>query len=222
MWLCSILLPLSTLILTINAANLEPPRKYPSQKSVIISAVFTNWPAAVTHPSSNTSITFSGSTSSTPSAPSTPSTPSVPSTPLYHTSGLPPPSTSTPSSTPTIVTTTLGFSPIPLPPAATPNQNEACCFVVQDVVTEEWWDIFTTSSIFKVVTKTQITARFTPYPNGTVTNLEINTVAINTSVPATARIGVNPISLLSNAAAHPAEYTQVNNGTATVTGGVTM
>jgi hypothetical protein len=140
---CSILLRLSTLILTINAANLGPPRKYPSQKSVIISAVFTNWPAAVTYPSSNTSITFSGSTLSTPSTPSTPSapltpsTPSVLSTPLYHTSVLPPPSTSTPSSAPNIVTITLGFIPIPLPLATTPNQNKACYFVVQDIVTEE-------------------------------------------------------------------------------------
>jgi hypothetical protein len=203
-----------------------------SSRSVLNSAVFTNWSAAASYNTSIIATTVSGSTLTIPSTSSTPSTPlyqssvliiSISPAPLYRSSVLPLPSTSIPPpSTLIFVTTTLGYSTFPLPPAATPDQNKACCFLVQDIVTEEWWDVFTTSSIFKVLTKTQITARFTPYPNRTVINLEFNTIAVNTSVAVTARIGVNPISLLGNAAAHPAEYTQVNNGTATVTGGVTV
>jgi 3-polyprenyl-4-hydroxybenzoate decarboxylase len=106
--------------------------------------------------------------------------------------------------------------------AASPNPDHICCFVVQDVVSEEWWDIVQTSSIYTVVKRTQITAHLTPYPTTTITSYEYNVQTTNASFPVTAQIGVNPISLFGNGAPLPTQVAQSNNGTALITGGVTV
>jgi hypothetical protein len=97
-----------------------------------------------------------------------------------------------------------------------------CCFVVQDVVHEEWWKMSTTGSLDKVVNLTQITAYLTPYPRTTITNYEIHVQTTNASFSYTIQSGANPISLFGNQAPHPAEIANSNNGTALITGGVTM
>ena len=100
--------------------------------------------------------------------------------------------------------------------------DQLCCFVVQDVVSEEWWDIIATSSIYTVVNETQITAHLTPYPTTTITSYEINVIPTNASVPVTAQFGANPIPLFANGAPLPTQVDQSNSGTALVTGGVTV
>jgi hypothetical protein len=94
--------------------------------------------------------------------------------------------------------------------------------VVQDVVSEEWWDIVTSTSVYKVVNLTQITAHVTPYPTTTITSYEFHVQTTNASFPFTIPLGVNPISLFGNAAPHPTEVAQPINGTALVTGGVAV
>jgi hypothetical protein len=94
--------------------------------------------------------------------------------------------------------------------------------VVQDVVSEEWWDIVTTSSVYKVVNLTQITAHVTPYPTTTITSYEVHVQTTNTSFPFTIELGVNPIPLFGNAAPYPTEIAQPINGTALITGGVSV
>ncbi len=106
--------------------------------------------------------------------------------------------------------------------AVPPNPDLLCCFVVQDVVSEEWWDIVATSSIYTEVDETQITAHLTPYPTTTITSYEINVYPTNASLPVTAQVGLNPIPLFSNGAPLPIQVDQPNNGTALVTGGVTV
>jgi hypothetical protein len=106
--------------------------------------------------------------------------------------------------------------------AASPNPDLLCCFVVQDIVSEEWWDIVATSSIYTEVDETQITAHLTPYPTTTITSYEINVYPTNASLPVTAQVGLNPIPLFSNGAPLPTQVDQSNNGTALVTGGVTV
>ena len=102
------------------------------------------------------------------------------------------------------------------------NPDHICCFVVQDVVSEEWWGVVLSSSILTEVTRTRITAHLTPYPTTTITSYEYHYQTINASIPVTAQVGVNPISLYGNGAPHPAEVNQLNNGTALVTGGLTV
>jgi hypothetical protein len=106
----------------------------------------------------------------------------------------------------------------PAPPGPAP----VCCFVVQDVVSEEWWDIVTTSTVYYVVNVTEITAHITPYPTTAVTSYEFNVQTTNASFPFTIQLGANPISLFGNSAPHPTEVAQPINGTALVTGGTTV
>lgn len=129
--------------------------------------------------------------------------------------------TSKSSTSSAIVRTPSAFA-VDIPPAATPNPDYGCCFVVQDVVGEEWWDVVATSSIYKVVDRTQITAHLTPYPTTTITNYEVHVQTTNASFPVYAHIGVNPIVLFGNGAPLPAQVAQANNGTALITGGVTV
>ena len=106
--------------------------------------------------------------------------------------------------------------------AAPPNADLLCCFVVQDVVSEQWWDIIATSSIYTEIDQTHITAHLTPYPTTTVTNYEINVVPTNASFPVTAQVGANPIPLFSNGAPLPTQVDKEINGTALMTGGITV
>jgi hypothetical protein len=106
-------------------------------------------------------------------------------------------------------------------PALTPPPF-ACCFVVQDVVSEEWWEIFSMSSVYKVVNVSKITAHVSSWPGTTTTSYETNVQTTNASFPFSIQVGYNPISLFGNFAPHPSEATQSNNGSALITGGVTV
>ena len=78
----------------------------------------------------------------------------------------------------------------------------------------------TTSSVYKVVNLSMITAHVTSWPGTTTTSYEINVQTTNASFPFTIQLGYNPISLFDNGAPHPTEVTYSNNGTALITGGV--
>ena len=105
---------------------------------------------------------------------------------------------------------------------STSTTPPVCCFVVQDVVSEEWWGMVTTSSVYKVVNLSLITAHVTSWPGTTTTSYETNVQTTNASFPFTIELGYNPISLFDNDAPQPTEITYSNNGTALITGGVTV
>jgi hypothetical protein len=107
-------------------------------------------------------------------------------------------------------------------PPAFRTPPPVCCFVVQDVVSEEWWNIERSSSVYKVVNLTKITAHITSWPGTTTTSYDINVRTTNASFPFTIQVGYNPISLFDNSAPHPTEVDHSNNGSALITGGVTV
>jgi hypothetical protein len=96
--------------------------------------------------------------------------------------------------------------------------------VLQDRVSEEWWNIVQTSSIIKEVNVTKVTAHVTSWPGTTTTSFETNVHLTNKSVPVTFNLGgYNPISLFPNKAlATPTQIIHSHSGTALVTGGITM
>jgi hypothetical protein len=106
--------------------------------------------------------------------------------------------------------------------APAPTHPPSCCFVVQDVVSEEWWEIFSMSSVYKVVNISRITAHVSSWPGTTTTSYETNIQTTNASFPFSIQVGYNPISMFGNFASHPSEVTQSINGTALITGGVTV
>jgi hypothetical protein len=73
-----------------------------------------------------------------------------------------------------------------------------------------------------VVNLTSYTTYITLLPNATNSRIETHVYTTNHSFTYSWEVGVNPISLLSNGAPGPTEVTQPNNGTAVVTGGVTV
>jgi hypothetical protein len=80
----------------------------------------------------------------------------------------------------------------------------------------------TTSSVFKVVNLSKITAHVSSWPGTTTTSYEVNVQPTNASFPFTINLGRNPISLFGNGAPHPTQVSHSNNGTALVTGMVTV
>ena len=73
-----------------------------------------------------------------------------------------------------------------------------------------------------MINLTSITTLITPYPNGTVTNIVTNVYLTNGTFTWPGTGGANPISGYRNGAPGPAEVTAELNGTAVVTGGVTV
>ena len=80
----------------------------------------------------------------------------------------------------------------------------------------------TTSSVFKVVNLSKITPHVLSLPGTTTTSYETNVQPTTASLPFTINLGQNPISLFRNDAPHPTEVTHSNNGTALITGTVTV
>lgn len=108
--------------------------------------------------------------------------------------------------------------------AAGPTPSN-CCFIVQDVVNEYWWDIYNTTSATSVVTLTSITVFITPGLNTTITNFETNVYTTNASTTVAIPVGQNPISLFWNNAPQPVEVSvelESSTGSQIVTAGVTM
>lgn len=109
----------------------------------------------------------------------------------------------------------------------TPTTSEAhatpiCCFVVQDTVSEEWWQETSYSSAYDVVNVTSITTLITAYPNVTYTNYETHVYTTNHSFLFSYLVGINPITNFINDAPGPTEVEHSLNGTAIVTAGVTV
>jgi hypothetical protein len=100
-----------------------------------------------------------------------------------------------------------------------------CCFIVQDVVTEFWWQSYSTKPVQYSVDLTSITTLITPYADTTITNYETHVYTTNGSYTATDAIRQNPIQLFLDSAPQPDEKQHIlfsSNGTQIVTAGVTM
>lgn len=97
-----------------------------------------------------------------------------------------------------------------------------CCFLVQDTVSEEWWNQYNYTTFASVVNLTSYTTFITVLPDATSTRVESHVYPTNHSFTTSHRIGLNPISLLDDGAPGPKEVKHANNGTAIVTGGITV
>jgi hypothetical protein len=101
--------------------------------------------------------------------------------------------------------------------------THVCCFVVQDTVTEEWFQQTSYSTTHSVVNLTSITTFITPYPNTTKTAFETHVYTTNATFNFSIPNGINPLTLMTNDAPGPAQTTVMNvNGTAAITGGMTL
>lgn len=93
--------------------------------------------------------------------------------------------------------------------------------MIQETVNEDWWPVANVTYETKEVNLTSITTLITPYRNGTITNIVTNVYPTNASFPVTKTLG-NPIDLYPNNAFSFEEFDTELNGTAVVTGGVTV
>jgi len=94
-----------------------------------------------------------------------------------------------------------------------------CCFVVQDTVSEVWWQVTSYSSTFSIVNLTSLTKLITKYPNTTLTNYEINVYPTGVSSTWTYLIGANPIKNEINYGPGPSEVEVTLNYTTPITTG---
>ena len=94
--------------------------------------------------------------------------------------------------------------------------------MVQDTVSEDWWQMTTFSTGQSVINLTSITTYITPFKNGTVTNIVTNVYLTNGTFSWPITGGVNPISDYINGAPGPSQVATELTGTAVVTGGVTV
>lgn len=121
-----------------------------------------------------------------------------------------------------IVTPTLSYFNSTLP-ALKSTTTSVCCFVVQDTVTEEWFQQTSYSVTHSVVNLTSITTFVTAYPDTTKTAFETHVYTTNATFNFSIPNGINPLTLMTNDAPGPAQVTVMNvNGTAVTTGGMTL
>ncbi|KUJ11684.1 uncharacterized protein LY89DRAFT_229739 [Mollisia scopiformis] len=104
----------------------------------------------------------------------------------------------------------------------TVQTHAPCCFVIQDTISEEWWQRTSYISATNLVNLTSYTTYITERPGITATRVETNVYLTNASFAFTFLVGKDPISNLINSAPTPVEATQVLNATQIVTGGITM
>ena len=122
----------------------------------------------------------------------------------------------------TTVTMPFSNTTTAAPKTSSGSGAPVCCFVVQDTVSEEYWQQYTTTTQYSVVNLTSITTLITPYPSVTSTNYETNVYTTNAYFIGTQDSGYNPIYLYKNAVPGPVETVGVLNGSQTVTAGITM
>lgn len=103
-----------------------------------------------------------------------------------------------------------------------PVTPSVCCFVVQDTVSEVWWQITSYSSKFNVVNLTSLTTLITKYPNTTSTNYKINIYTTELSTTWTHLIGTNPIKNEMNYGPGPSEVEVTLDHTTLITTGDTV
>jgi hypothetical protein len=97
-----------------------------------------------------------------------------------------------------------------------------CYFVIQDTVSEYWWEEYSTEAPqYFVVNLTSITTLVTPYVDTTIT--ETNVYTTNTTVTVTDQVGYNPASLMVNDGPQPFEATSsIADSTQIITAGATV
>jgi hypothetical protein len=107
-------------------------------------------------------------------------------------------------------------------PSAAPSN---CCFVVQDTITENWWQEYTTVTYYQTMNATYITTLVSPYIDTTVTNVVTDVKSINATLSSVNTVGYNPATMMINNAPQPAQVTGASfglNGSQIVTAGVTV
>lgn len=126
-------------------------------------------------------------------------------------------------STPVTVTSSRSSTSSSQPSTSSPfnvSTSEMCCFVVQDTISEEWWEEYSTTSTHGLVNLTAITTYVTQGPNGTTLSSTSTVTLTNTSFVFSYNVGGNPLATLSNPAPGPTETNGPLTGSATMTGGV--
>jgi hypothetical protein len=105
----------------------------------------------------------------------------------------------------------------------TSSATSSCYFIVQDVVSEYWWDIFYPDPYVQVETSTSISDLVTALANSTITKHVTHLYTTKITYSSTATGGDNPFSLSADNAPKPSEF-RANRltGTQIVTGGVTV
>ncbi|KAE9374135.1 hypothetical protein N431DRAFT_556531 [Stipitochalara longipes BDJ] len=116
--------------------------------------------------------------------------------------------------------TTLNGLKKSLPPS--PDSSAVCCFVIQDTISEEWWEEFSTSTTYGLVTVTSVTTYFSKGSDGlgTIFSSNSSVTVTNTSFVFEVNTAVNPLATLYNPAPGPTEDGNALGGSATMTGGV--
>jgi len=129
------------------------------------------------------------------------------------------PSTSTPVTLASVPSSTGGDDPIRL--SKDPYTTPVCCFVVQDTISEEWWDEFNTTTAFGLINVTSVTTYLSNGPDGvgTIVGRSSSVTVTNTSFVYSYNVGVNPLGTFANGAPGPTETNSPLTGTATMTGG---
>jgi hypothetical protein len=97
-----------------------------------------------------------------------------------------------------------------------------CCFVIQDTVSEDFWEITNYSTTAFVVNLTSLITYVTQLPNLTTTRYETKVYTTNASFTFTHEVGRNPLGLFTNDAPEPTEAINRLNGTAIETGGIVV
>ncbi|KAH7310074.1 hypothetical protein BKA65DRAFT_169698 [Rhexocercosporidium sp. MPI-PUGE-AT-0058] len=97
-----------------------------------------------------------------------------------------------------------------------------CCFVVQDTVSEQWWDQTSLSSTVQEVNLTSYITYYTNLPNITTSRTETLVLPTNASFTFTYQVGINPLTGYTNTAPGPTEVEQKLEGTAIMTAGVVV
>ena len=106
-----------------------------------------------------------------------------------------------------------------------PTAVSNCCFLVQDIVSEVWWEQYSTTSTVSLVNLTSYTYYVTTMPTTTVTSTETRVTETNATFYATEGNGRNPLTMYQNGNPGPYEaYKRLEglNTTQIVTAGVTM
>jgi hypothetical protein len=84
---------------------------------------------------------------------------------------------------------------------------------VQDVVSEEYWQIWNYTTEVKIVNLTSMTVYITRLPNVTTTYTINNTYTVNATQTFSRTIGYNPLRLEANIIPGPTETAHINEGT---------
>ncbi|PMD42998.1 hypothetical protein L207DRAFT_631169 [Hyaloscypha variabilis F] len=116
--------------------------------------------------------------------------------------------------------TSLSYGSKPFPPS--PSSSAVCCFVVQDTISEEWWEELSATSVEGLVNVTTIVTYFSKGSDGVGTIITSNSSVTlkKTKFVVDVNTAFNPLETSTNQAPGPIEDGNALTGTATMTGGV--